>query len=59
MKISGTQAKDGFGIVNKGRRYDLPHVFIIHGDERNQIVVMKAYWDNAAWFQMLGRTSLD
>lgn len=59
VKISGTQAKDGFGIVNIGRRYDLPHVFIIDGNELGQIVSMKAYWDNAAWFKMLGKTSLD
>ncbi|OKO72383.1 hypothetical protein AC629_38160 [Bradyrhizobium sp. NAS80.1] len=59
VRISGTQAKDGFGISNKGRRYDLPHVFIVHGDELDRIVAMKAYWDNAAWFRMLGKTSLD
>lgn len=56
--ISGTQAKDGFGIPNLSRRYDLPHVFIVHGDETGAIEDMKAYWDNAAWFRMLGKASL-
>jgi ketosteroid isomerase-like protein len=59
VKINGTQAKDGFGIANKGRRYELPHLFILHGDDLDRIIAMKAYWDNAAWFRMLGKTSLD
>lgn len=33
-------------------------VFIVHGDERDRIVSMSAYWDNAAWFTMLSKTSL-
>lgn len=58
VTISGTQSKDAFGIQNQGRRYELPHVFIICTDEAQRITLMKAYWDNAAWYLALGRTSL-
>lgn len=58
VTISGTQARDAFGIPNQGRRFVLPHVFIIQTDNRQQILRMKAYWDNAAWFSALGRTRL-
>lgn len=51
--ISGTQAKDGFGIPNLSPRYEPQHVFIIHGSAAG-IEDMKAYWDNAARFHMLG-----
>ncbi len=56
--ISGTQAKDAFGIPNLGRRYRLPHAFIIKGNEDGKIREMRAYWDNAAWFLALGKTDL-
>ncbi|AQS83773.1 hypothetical protein A0U92_02170 [Acetobacter aceti] len=58
VMISGTQAKDGFGIPNLGKRYELPHAFIITGSPDGGIDRMTAYWDNASWFTMLGRTSL-
>ncbi|OUI87408.1 nuclear transport factor 2 family protein [Acetobacter tropicalis] len=58
VMISGTQAKDGFGIPNQGKRYALPHAFIITGSTEGAIDRMTAYWDNAAWFTMLGRTTL-
>lgn len=57
--ISGTQAKDAFGIENKGGRYSLPHVFILHGNERDRIMKMTAYWDNAKWYSQLGKMRLD
>ncbi len=59
VTISGTQAKDTFGIRNLGRHFDLPHVFIIKVGDDGLIQSMKAYWDNAQWFQSLGRSSLD
>ncbi|MNH42889.1 hypothetical protein D3C79_1046790 [compost metagenome] len=58
VTISGTQASDAFGIRNKGRHFDLPHVFIIRTGDDQRITWMKAYWDNASWFLALGRTSL-
>ncbi|WP_280292303.1 nuclear transport factor 2 family protein [Pseudomonas sp. BN417] len=58
VTISGTQARDAFGIRNKGRHFDLPHVFIIRTGDDQRISWMKAYWDNSAWFLALGRTSL-
>lgn len=59
VTISGTQAKDAFGIRNLGRHFDLSHVFIIQVGDDGLIQSMKAYWDNAQWFQSLGRSSLD
>ncbi|MBB2199583.1 MAG: nuclear transport factor 2 family protein [Gluconacetobacter sp.] len=58
VMISGTQAKDGFGIPNLGKRYEVPHAFIITGSPDGGIDRMTAYWDNAAWFTMLGKTTL-
>ncbi|WP_280359086.1 nuclear transport factor 2 family protein [Pseudomonas sp. BN606] len=58
VTISGTQSRDAFGIRNKGRQFHLPHVFIVRIDDHQRISQMKAYWDNAAWFAALGRTSL-
>lgn len=58
VTISGTQASDAFGIRNKGRHFDLPHVFIIRTGDDQRITWMKAYWDNSSWFLALGRTSL-
>jgi ketosteroid isomerase-like protein len=58
VMISGTQAKDGFGIPNRGRKYVLPHSFVITGSPDGAIDRMTAYWDNAAWFTMLGKTAL-
>ncbi|MEO1009116.1 MAG: ester cyclase [Planctomycetota bacterium] len=55
--ISGTQAKDAFGVPNRGRRYDLEHLFVIETDD-GKIVHMTSYWDNAEWLRQLGQNSL-
>ncbi|WP_298838474.1 nuclear transport factor 2 family protein [uncultured Roseobacter sp.] len=59
VSISGTQAKDTFGIVNQGRSYDLRHMFVIEVDDAGQIIHVTAFWDNADWYRQLGRTQID
>jgi hypothetical protein len=59
VTISGTQARDAFGIENKSRFFSLPHVFIVQTNDRCEITSMKAYWDNATWFAALGKTTLN
>ena len=44
--ISGTQAKDFAGIVNKGKRFDSDHIFIFHLDEKNRIDRLHISWDH-------------
>ncbi|UWR23442.1 nuclear transport factor 2 family protein [Sulfitobacter sp. S190] len=59
VNISGTQAKDTFGIVNRGRAYDLRHMFVIEVDAAGGITHVTAFWDNADWYRQLGRTQID
>lgn len=59
VNISGTQAKDTFGIVNQGRAYDLRHMFVIEVDDAGQITHVTAFWDNADWYRQLGRTQIN
>lgn len=58
VDISGTQAKDAFGIESQGRSYDVRHLFVVGVDEEGLITEMTAFWDNATWFRQLGRTDL-
>ncbi len=57
--IGGKQAKDGFGIPNKGKEYWLRHLFVLDTNETNQITRITSYWDNATWYTQLGKTNLD
>jgi steroid delta-isomerase-like uncharacterized protein len=57
--IGGTQRKDFFQIPNRGRRYDLPHAFILRTDDSNRITGITAYWDNASFYSQLGKTTLE
>lgn len=57
--IGGKQAKDGFGIPNKGQDYWLRHLFVLDTNEAGQITKITSYWDNATWYTQLGKTSLD
>lgn len=59
VTIRGTRAKDAFGIDNLGRSFELPHVFILKIANDGLIQSMKAYWDNATWFQALGKKQLE
>ena len=47
VMISGTQAKDFAGIVNKGKRFDSDHIFIFHLDSDNVIQKIQIQWDHA------------
>jgi steroid delta-isomerase-like uncharacterized protein len=57
--IGGKQAKDGFGIPNKGKEYWLRHLFVLDTNDANQITQITSYWDNATWYTQLGKTNLD
>ncbi|MEM7506206.1 MAG: nuclear transport factor 2 family protein [Pseudomonadota bacterium] len=59
VSISGTQAKQAFGVPNKGLTYDLRHLFVIETDADGDIVRLTAFWDNADWYRQLGKTILD
>ena len=58
VNIAGTQVKDAFGIANRGRAYDLRHLFVIETDAAGKITRMTSYWDNADWYRQLGKTDL-
>jgi steroid delta-isomerase-like uncharacterized protein len=57
--IGGRQAKDGFGIPNKGQEYWLRHLFVLDTNETGQITKITSYWDNATWYTQLGKTNLN
>ncbi len=57
--IGGTQAKDAFGVPSQGKTYDLRHLFVFEIDEAGKITHVVSFWDNADWYQQLGKTSLD
>ena len=44
--ISGTQAKDFAGIVNKGKHFDSDHIFIFHLNSSNKIDKIEISWDH-------------
>lgn len=59
VSISGTQAKDAFGVPNLGRGYAVRHLFVLETDTEGDITRVTAFWDNADWYRQLGKTSLD
>ena len=58
VMIGGTQTKDVFGVPNQNQSYDLRHLFVIETNQQSQISSMVSFWDNADWYQQLGKTSL-
>ncbi len=59
VNIAGTQQKD-FGTIRcAGRRYDLPHLFLLHVNKDGLIDDIAAYWDSADWFRQLGSAEVD
>ncbi|MEM8750826.1 MAG: ester cyclase [Pseudomonadota bacterium] len=58
VNISGTQTKDVFGVPNKGKSYDLRHMFIIRVDQNGKITNVTSFWDNADWYVQLGKKTL-
>jgi steroid delta-isomerase-like uncharacterized protein len=59
VMIGGTQQKDFMQIRNSGKRYDLPHAFLLRMNDRGLIGELAAYWDNASFYMQLGKTTLD
>lgn len=46
VAISGTQAKDFAGIVNKGKHFDSDHIFIFHLNDERLIDRIHISWDH-------------
>ncbi|MEO0989091.1 MAG: ester cyclase [Cyanobacteria bacterium J06639_14] len=56
--IGGTQVKEAFGVPSQGKTYDLRHLFVFETNEAGQITSVVSFWDNADWYQQLGKTTL-
>ena len=56
--ISGTQARVWGSIANRGRRFSLPHLFVMRVRD-TQIESISAYWDGAEMNRQLGRVEID
>ncbi|MEM8795820.1 MAG: nuclear transport factor 2 family protein [Pseudomonadota bacterium] len=59
VDISGTQAKEAFGVPSKGNAYTLRHLFLIETDEDGLVTNMTAFWDNVDWYRQLGKAEID
>ncbi|MEM7524122.1 MAG: ester cyclase [Pseudomonadota bacterium] len=59
VDISGTQAKNAFGVASKGRAYRLRHLFILDMNDKGRLTRMTAFWDNVDWFRQLGKDTVD
>ncbi|WP_299652021.1 nuclear transport factor 2 family protein [uncultured Tateyamaria sp.] len=59
VDISGTQAKEAFGVPSKGHAYNLRHLFVLDTDENGKITHMTAFWDNVDWYRQLGKETID
>lgn len=59
VDISGTQAKEAFGVPSKGSAYNVRHFFILDTNEDGKITQMTSFWDNADWFRQLGKETID
>jgi hypothetical protein len=57
--IGGTQRKQFLDIPSQGKRYELPHAFILAVDDNNLISVITAYWDDLSFYSQLGKIALD
>ncbi|MEM8810817.1 MAG: ester cyclase [Cyanobacteria bacterium P01_D01_bin.6] len=56
--IGGTQIKEVFGVPSQGKTYDLRHMFIFEINDAGKIISVISFWDNADWYQQLGKTTL-
>lgn len=59
VTIGGTQRKDFLSIPSQGKRYDLPHAFLLRMDDDYLVSDITAYWDNARFCLQLGKKTLD
>jgi steroid delta-isomerase-like uncharacterized protein len=58
VMIGGTQQKDFLNVRSQGKRYDLPHAFLLTLNESGLITHITAYWDNASFYLQLGKITL-
>ncbi|MFK8186657.1 MAG: nuclear transport factor 2 family protein [Phormidesmis sp.] len=56
--IGGTQTKEVLGVINQNKTYDLRHLFVFKTNAAGKITSLVSFWDNADWYQQLGKTSL-
>ena len=56
--LSGTQAKEVFGIPNSGKFQSCPHLFIMQFNAEGQISHFKGYWDNDTIYAQLNYTQM-
>lgn len=52
--IGGTQEKEILGIPNKGKYYNVEHLFVLKINDEGLIEEITSYWDNWDWFQQIG-----
>jgi steroid delta-isomerase-like uncharacterized protein len=58
VMIGGTQRKDFLGIANQGKRYDLPHAFLVKLNKESLITEVACYWDNVTFYSQLGKNTI-
>ena len=59
VAIRGTQAKVWGAIANRGKAFDVPHLFLFRVDAAGRIGHITAYWDGAEFNRQLGRIEID
>lgn len=58
VDIRGTQSKEAFGVPNRGKSYDVRHLFVFEINSSGKIVSVTCFWDNASWYRQLGKSDL-
>jgi steroid delta-isomerase-like uncharacterized protein len=59
VMIGGTQRKQFLNIPSQGKRYDLPHAFLLAINDHDLITAVTAYWDNVSFYSQLGKTTFE
>lgn len=59
VTIGGTQAKDWGAFGNQGRRFELPHLFLLKVSPAGRIEHITSYFDNATMSRQLGWLEVD
>ena len=57
--VGGTQAASWGPVANPGKRYEVPHLFVLHVSPDALIDSIAAYWDNALMYRQLGHAEVD
>lgn len=55
----GRQAKDAFGVENRGRDVWLEQLYILHASWDGRIDRLTAYWDQAEFYRQLGKATIE